>query len=280
MRVIGAFLGAMLGAVLAGDAARAQCTGQQLAIAGQLNLACIDTDRNGVLDAADCCLRGFADVEQADGPVIADLCFVALQGSSPTKIRGCQAEQFVGDGNVDTSEGGGFVQFDNATTGPFFVSLLGAAVAALPVDVAEARAEDADDFFTLGAGRLVRDATGTALDVTLQNLMTLRLGVSERRSGNTDLRCLSVPFPTLNGVLPLEMFDLCIPVDANGDAVVTFADDPTERFVRLRFGAAAGAAAAPALTRIGLCLALAVLLAVGTVAMRRSRRFAAVLRDI
>jgi hypothetical protein len=256
------------------------CAGRQLAIAGQLNLACVDTDRNGVLNAADCCLTGFADVQSSSGPVVADLCFIAKQGSSPTKIRGCQAEQFDGGSNVDVDEGGGFVQFANPTTGPFFVSLIGAAVAALPVDVAEAVAEDSDGGFALGSGRLVRDPEA-ALDVTLRNLMTVRFGITERCSANADFRCVGVPFPTLNGMLPLEPFDLCLPVDANGDAVVTFADDPSQRFVRLRFGAAAGAVApAPALARLGLCIALAVLLAVGTVAMRRSRRFAAALPDI
>jgi hypothetical protein len=248
-----------------------------LAIAGQLNLACADTDRNGILNSADCCLRGFFDVADPSDPLTGDLCLIAEQGSSPTKVLGCQADTYMGPGNILPEEGAGRVDLDTPfTMAPVAIDL--SITGATPVTANAASVFRFDVMAGIGEGRLIADGPAAALDVELPNLTTVRFGFTRRNQAGQDYQCTRIPFRTING-MPLELFDLCLPV-VNDVAVVALADDPTQRLLRISFRTGAGARGAPTLTEVGLLSAAVALLATGAVGMRRSRRFAAALPPV
>ncbi len=258
-------------------AAPPPCPGAALAIAGKLDLACADTDRNGILDSADCCLRGFFDVPDPSDPLVGDLCLIAQQGSSPTKVLGCQSDEYMGPGNLDPVEGAGRATLDTPfTMAPVAIDVN--VTGATPVSANAASVFRFDIMAGIGEGQLVTDGPAAALDVVLPNLTTVRFGFARRNQAGQDYQCARIPFRTING-MPLELFDLCLPV-VDGVSVVAYADDPSQRLLRISFRTAAGARGVPTLTEVGLLAAAVVLLAAGALSMRRSRRFATALPQV
>jgi hypothetical protein len=256
--------------------ASAQCSGQPLVMSGKTTLACVDTNGDGVLDSADCCLSGFATLLN---PQNADVCLVAQQGSSPTKIRGCQGDRYMGSSFLDPVEGAGFTDLNNPHFGPFDVDFGVDPSGPMPPPNSPVTVEQASafqgffPFLDFGSGAFIRSA-GLELDVTVPAGMTLQFGSSKKHSGGVDWQCFLVPLPTLNGMSPLQLFNLCLPVGPDGNAVLTLADAPGSPLLLFLFGNAGGASPAPALTRLGLIALVLVLLGVGTVAIRRWQRFA------
>lgn len=275
--VAGVGLMAVLAVALGAQPAGAQPTPcpsfTPIVLAGQTNLAFVDVNRNGMIDANDCVVTGVGmPMPIYDGVAQGQMCFSAVQGGPPY-LAGCNGD-YGGSAYLDASSGSGMAtqDFGNVSiayrSGSSSSLATAAGLPGFPVRIRVAEVTDGPT--TVGEGSLCSEG-GPAIAATVRGVT----GVArfERKTvGGAPYLCSNLPFPTVpNG---MQTFPLCISsgngsaIDGglqNGDTYVQF---PLNGLPEC--GASRGAPSANEWGLLGLATALLVL---GTWMLRRMPRF-------
>jgi hypothetical protein len=253
-----------------------------IVLAGQTNLAFIDTNGNMMLDASDCVLTGVGQQTGMMGSVaMGNACYTAMQGSPPF-ITGCN-DTYPGMADLDSSSGEGsateslgvtiMYSSDSSSPSPSPSPAIGGPGGAGGFPVPLVSASVFDEGMLLGEGMLC-DAGGPAVRATVKGVSGIaRFNLIN--IGGVVHGCAPLPFPLTTG--GQATFPLCIPVGTSGSPEGGLQGGTMYITLPLNNLQGCGGFQTPSANEWGLLGLASALLVVGTWMLRRRPAFGAAL---
>jgi hypothetical protein len=256
-----------------------------IVLAGQTNLAFIDTNGNMMLDASDCVLTGVGQQTGMMGSVaMGNACYTAQQGSPPF-ITGCN-DTYPGTADLDSSSGEGSAEdtiggitimysSGSSSPSPSPSPAIGGPGGAGGFPVPLISASVVEEGMVLGEG-LLCDAGGPAVRATIRGVSGIAR-FNRVSIGGVVHGCAPLPFPLTTG--GQATFPLCIPI-GTGNPQGGLQGGPIYVEFPLNSLPGCGGFQTPSASEWGLLGLASVLLVLGTWALRRRPAFGAALPQI